>query len=163
MTSNQPDPIPIRKPFSLTLSGRLALRLPLTIMEFPYEVAIAVFSVVAGISSLILYQSIPPALLVLTPLWVAILWALGFIFGGTTILFGLWQGDVSAISTGLRLVAICLATYFLAIVVIGVGVGTPVFMAPASPVALLVLTNAILCAYRSFYLSAKLLILRKLP
>jgi hypothetical protein len=137
-----------------TRRERLALRLPFAVLEFPFEVFVGVYGLLAALA-IVLGGAVPASLDALLPPAVVYLWGCSLGLGGATILYGLHRRFAFVIAMGLRLVAGALTIF----------VGAALWFAYSVtiiPSALLILFVAALAGFRSFYLRTNALFAQRI-
>lgn len=130
---------------------RIALRLPATVMEYPFEVFVGVYGVLAA-AAILVGGGVPKSMAALVPVALIVAWGASLGLGGATVLVGLrLRRNHFVIAMGLRLVAGALATFVLAA---SWFTRDPTII----PSALLVTFVAVLAGFRSFYLRTNALL-----
>lgn len=127
---------------------QLARRLPAAFQTCPFEVLIALLTIIVGVS-VIFGSTSPGSLLSYLPGLGLKVWGVGLLAGGLTIAAGLPRKTYPIIlSAGLGLVGPCLGAYSLAVIAYAgwaTGGVSGIFFGAV----------ALLCGFRSFYLGAE--------
>lgn len=98
---------------------RLLSRIPAVLIEYPFEVLIAMWGILAGASGLVRLTS-SSTISGLLPPWAAGMWSLSLFLSGVTIAAGLRSHRYgTSVANGLILCAIATGVYSLAIVTVG--------------------------------------------
>ena len=123
---------------------RIAFRLPAAILEYPFEVFVAVYAILASFVVSV-GGAVPEPLAQLLPHFVVVTWGLSLGIGGASVGAGLLSGRHIVTAMGLRLVTVALFTYLVGYV----GFAWDI---EALPSALLLGFIIALAGFRSFYL-----------
>lgn len=141
-------------PEARTRRERLIMRLPKSFMEYPFEVFVGVYGVLAA-AAVLVGGGVPKSMAAFLPHFLVVAWGITLALGGITTLVGLRVHSHFVIAMGLRLISGALALF--------VGIAAWVVQdAAIIPSALLVLFIAVLSGFRSFYLKTTTLVSRRL-
>lgn len=128
--------------------GTFLLRyVPEQLIEYPLESLIAMWGITSGMSVFV-FENVPLSIQALFPNWVGVLWGILLGLGGTLVMVGLarrWYASV--VPRGLQLISSSAVGYALTILADRGVVGIPV--------STLMITVAILCGLRAWFLQVR--------